>query len=225
MQYNTTNAGSFTLQTQRAMQGRYKLCAAYMPVTNYNVSGTNNRIPFFENGAAKVATLTPGYYTSSDLIAQVASQLTAASAGFATYSCVQSALPLRITISSTAPFSLQFGTDSVNSAATILGYLPVDTGTASSQTAPNMCNLASVRSFNIRLNNECQFNDVNGRGCTFVVPILGNSNSVSVYEPSIQFPQTVTFSPAVSVLNISVCDDNGIPLDLSADFYLILQSI
>jgi hypothetical protein len=221
--YASTNAGSFNIKLQRPMQGYYKLCSAYMPVTSYNISSTNNRIPFYENGAAKVAVLTPGYYASSDLIAQVATQMTAASSGFATYSATQSALPLRITVTSTQLFMFQFGSVPLNSCAAVLGYLPVDTPSATSQTATNMYNLATIRSFNIQLNSETQFTDVNGRGCTFVVPILGNSGSVSVYEPTKAFPQTVFFTSPTSQLTIQVSDDNGIPLNFSADFYLILK--
>ena len=223
LNYSTTNAGSFVVKLQRPLQGYYKLCSAYMPVTNYNISSTNNRIPFYENGTAKVAVLTPGYYASPDLIAQVATQMTTASSGFATYSCTQSALPLRITVTSTQPFNFQFGTVPLNSAAIVLGFLPTDTSSATSQTATNMYNLATIRSFNIQLNSETSFTDVNGRGCTFVVPILGNSESVTVYEPTESFPQTVFFTSSVSQLTIQVLDDNGTPLNFSADYYLILK--
>jgi len=203
------------------MVGYYKLCQAYVPVTNYNVSSTNNVIPFYENLTVKTATLTPGYYDTSSLLEEVAVQKTVASLGFATYSVTQSALPLRITITSTQNFQLQFGSNTVNSAAAVLGYTPVDTGMATSHLASNIANLAAVRSFNISINNESSFIDSQGRSCSFVIPILGNTGSVSVYEPTAVFPQTTYFTSHVSTLNIKVTDDNGVILNLSSDFYFM----
>lgn len=221
--YATTNAGQFSIPLQQTISGKWSLKQAFVPVSNYNVSPTCNRIPFFENGTAKVAVLTPGYYTSvNDLMKEVALQMTSTSAGFATYTVTQSALPLRITISSTQAFSLQFGTDTVNSAAPILGYLPVNTAPATSQLATNISNLALIRSFNIAINNLTGFQDTKGASCSFIVPILGNTGSLTIYEPPQWYSQTIEFSHPLNVLNIKVSDDNNNALDLSADWYLIL---
>ena len=223
LNYNTTNAGAFSIQLQQPLKGYYKLCSVYIPVTNYNISSTNNLIPFYENGAAKLATLTPGYYGTPQLLNEVANKMTTASGGFATYTVTQSLLPLRITVSSTQLFNFQFGTVPLNSAATVLGFLPTDTQVAASQTATNMCNLASVRSFNIQVNSESQFVDARGGNCAFLVPILGNTGSVNVYEPTEAFPQSIFFTSPISILNIRVCDDNNIPLGLSNEWFLILK--
>ena len=226
LNYSTTNAGSFSIQLKQALLGRYNLCSVYIPATNFNISTTNNKIPFIENGISKVATLTPGYYATSDLLVAVAAQMTTTSGGYATYTCVQSALPMRITVTSTQLFSFSFGSVPLNSAAIILGFLPTDsTAAATSQVAPNMCNLATVRSFNIQMNSECKFSDVRGVSCAFLIPILGNTGSVSVYEPTDVFPQTICFTQPVSTLNITVSDDNGIPLNLSNEWYMVLNQM
>lgn len=223
--YTTTNAGEFTIPLQKTISGRWSLKQAFVPVSNFNVSPTCNRIPFFESGTAKVAVLTPGYYTSvNDLMKEVALQMTATS-GVSTFTVTQSALPLRITISSTQAFSLQFGSDSSNSAAPILGYLPANTAPATSQLATNISNLALVRSFNIAINNLTGFQDTKGASCSFIVPILGNTGSMTIYEPPQWYQQTIEFAHPLNVLNIKVSDDNNNALDLSTDWYLILAQI
>ncbi len=220
--YTTTNAGAFTLTVQRPLKGRWRLCQAYVPVSQFNVGATNNVIYFYENNVAKTATLTPGYYDSNSLLTEVATQMNAASGGYAAYSVTQSALPLRITIASTQPFSLQFQTYTANSAASILGYLPVDTALATSQLATNISNLLSVRSYNISINNQSGFLDATGRLCTFVIPVMSNTGGLAVYEPSITFPQHIDFCQPTATLKIQVTDDNGTPIALSCDFFLIL---
>src|SRR6185437_10578269 len=91
MNYTTTNAGSFNIVVQRPLEGSWRLCQAYVPVSQFNVSSTNNVINFEENAVSKTATLTPGYYYSNTLMAETAAKMTAASGGFATYTLTQSA--------------------------------------------------------------------------------------------------------------------------------------
>ena len=220
--YTTTNAGSFTLTVQRPLKGCWRLCQAYVPISQFNVGSTNNIIYFYENSIAKTATLTPGYYDNNSLLTEVATRLNAASGGFGTYTVTQSALPLRITIASTQPFALQFQTYTANSAANILGYLSVDTALATSQLATNISNLASLRSYNISINNESGFLDAKGRLCTFVIPVMSNTGGLAVYEPSHMFPQLIHFSQSTATLKIQVTDDNGIPIALSCDWYIVL---
>jgi len=222
MNYATTNPGSFNIVLQRPLEGSWRLCQAYVPVSQYNVNSTNNVINFFENNVSKTATLTQGYHDTNTLMAEVAAQMTAASGGFAIFTVTQSSLPLRITISSTQNFRLQFGSYKTNSAASIIGYLPVDTAIATSHLAANIANLVTQRSYNISINNESRFIDSTGRLCSFVVPVLSNSGGLAVYEPSIIFPQIITFTQPTSTLKIQVTDDTGNIIGLSCDFYLLL---
>lgn len=222
MNYTTTNPGSFTLTMQRPLRGCWRLCQAYVPVSQFNVSSTNNVIYFYENNVSKTAVLTPGYYDNNSLLTEVATRLNAASGSFGTYNVSQSSPLLRITIGSTQPFALQFQTYTANSAANILGYLPLDTVLATSQLATNISNLASVRSYNISINNESGFLDSKGRMCSFVVPVMSNTGGLAIYEPSRVYPQFITFSQPTATLTIQVADDNGIPIALSCDWFMIL---
>ena len=219
----STSPGEFTIQLSSGLIGQYRLCQAYIPSSFFNINSTNNKLPFYEDGTAKLASLTAGYYDTATLLTEIATQLNAASASYATYTVTQSFLPLRITISSTQSFSLQFGTRPTESCASILGFSANDTASSTSAVATGICNLATVRSFAIQINNEIGFTDSSGHHCTFLVPITGNSGSLSLYEPPISFSQTVWFTSTTNTLNIRVCDDSGVTLGLTADWYLIIK--
>jgi hypothetical protein len=218
----TTSPGQFTVQLQSSITGRWALKQAYAIASNYNISDTNNVIAFYENAVLKTATLTSGYYNVNQLLAELASQLTAASGGYATYTVTQSLLPQRITIASTQNFELRFGSSPDRSAAEILGFPPVDTASATSQLASSAPNLATIRSYNIQVNDTTGFVDTRGRSSSLVIPILGNSQSLCIYEPTETFPQVLDFHQHVSVLTVKVSDDSGNVLGLTADWYMIL---
>lgn len=223
--YATTNAGQFRVPLQQAMQGTYALKQVLVPITNFNVSATDNVIPFFENGVAKTAALSIGYYTSATLKTAVVNALNTASGGFAIYTADVSSIPQRLTISSTQPFQLQFGTRSTNSIALTLGYLPADTDLATFQLAPNGINLSVIRSYNVSVNGEVGFTNNAGQSFTFLVPLTGQANQLCLYEPTLHFPQYLTISQPVSTLHIKVTDDNNNVLSLSADWHFVISRV
>jgi len=221
--YATTTPAQFLVPLQQAIEGCYRLKQVAVPITAFNVSSENGTIPFFENGSAKTCVLTPGYYTAKDLIDALAAGLTTASGGFATYTAERSDIPHRLTITSTQLFQLQFGSRSTKNAAEVLGFVPIDTAFGLTQTASNGINLATVRNYNIIVNNETSLIDSTGRGCSFLVPLFGNANSMCLYEPTLHFPQHLTFNKPTSLLGISVVDDDGAVLGLSSDWHFILE--
>lgn len=206
--YSSTNPGEFILPLQTPLSGTYYLKQAVIGLSYFNINSTNNLIYFYENGANKTAVLTPGFYADSDLLVQLASAMNAASAGFSIFTVTRSQLPMRISIVSTNAFQLLFS-NTLNSASEVIGFLPVDTASSTSQVAQNISNLSTLRSFSITINNENGFNDSVGAACTFVVPVLGVSGAIICYEPTSHFPQRVTFNAATTTLKIKVRDDNG----------------
>ena len=221
--YASTNAGEFTIQLQTSIQGTYTLKQVYIPITNFNVSSVNNVIPFFENGLAKTAILPSGYYTSTTLISAVASSMTAASGGYATYTAAQSAIPLRLTITSTQNFQLLFASQPNQNASTLLGYLPINTVSATSQLAAHSIDLSTMLHYNISVNNEIGFVTNTGQSFTFLIPLTGQTNSLTLYEPTLHFPQTVTFRFPTTSLNIKVTDDNNNVVSLGNDWSFVLS--
>lgn len=222
LNYSVTNPGEFILPLLSPLSGTYSLKQIVIPLSYFNVNETNNLIYFYENGSLKIATLTPGYYDDNTLLVQLASSLTSASGGFSTYTVSRSVLPMRITIASTNNFQLLFS-NTINSAAEVIGFSPLDTLTATSQVAQNISNLSTLRSFSISVNGENGFNDSVGSACTFVAPILGVSGAISIYEPPLHYQQRITFSSPTTTLRIKVANDNGVAVNLSADWYMILH--
>ena len=221
--YSSTNPGEFTLLLQTPLSGTYSLKQAAIGLSYFNINSTNNLVYFYENATAKTAVLTPGFYSDADLLVQLASALTTASTSFQTYTVTRSSLPMRITISGTQNFQLLFGSNTVNSASEVIGFLPLDTPSATSQVAQNISNLSTLRSFSINLNNENGFSDSAGSASTFVIPILGVSGAIMMYEPSLHYPQRVTFNSSTTTLRVKIADDNAKTVNLSTDWYFILE--
>lgn len=220
---STTSPGEFILPLSKPLSGTHSLKQIVIPLSYFNVNITNNLIYFYENGSAKTAELEPGYYNDSDLLVQLKNALDYASGGYATYTVTRSQLPLRIMVVSTQNFQLLFGSNTVNSAAEIIGYSPVDTQLFTFHVATNISNLSTLRSFSVNINNENGFVDSVDAACTFVVPVLGVSGAITIYEPSAIFPQRVTFNSPTTNLQIKVTNDNGVAVNLSADWYFILH--
>jgi hypothetical protein len=222
---STTGPGEFILPLLTPLSGAYLLKQIVIPLSFFNVNQTNNLIYFYENGTAKTAELEPGYYDDATLLVQLKDALDYASGGFSTFTITRSQLPLRIMLSSTNNFQLTFGSNTVNSAAEILGFSPIDTQSFTFHMAANISNLSTLRSFSISVNNENGFSDSIGNACTFVIPILGISNSIQIYEPSLHYQQRITFNSSTTNLIIKVCDDNNATVSLFADWYMILEKL
>lgn len=195
----------------------------YIPNSNFNITTYNNRIPFFESGVDKVAVLPPGFYTQPDLMSGIAASMTAASGG-AIFTVTESALPHRLIITSTVAFQLKFGSDKLNTASEIIGFVNTDTALNTVQTANNVSNLANLRSYNIILHGASSaFRDITGRNYTFCVPITDNSFGITVYEPSVHFPQSVHFNSIVQTLEISLVDEKGNIIQTSTDWHMVIE--
>jgi hypothetical protein len=197
-----------------------------VPITNYNVDVSNNQVYFTEKliFTRRTISLTPGYYTAADLITELQTQMNAISAGYATYTVSQPGLNQHLVISSTQIFQLRFGTNSLNSAASALGFKNVDTplGTTTA-TADSVPNLSLPLSFNIGVNGMTGVRDSTGSNSTLVIPITDNSLSICVYECPAHFQQHLIFESPCKTLFITVKDDDGNFMNLTADWYFILE--
>jgi V8-like Glu-specific endopeptidase len=219
----STTPGQFTLQCQATMTGRYALKALYCSVDYENINGHNSKIYFREGGIDKVATLTTGYYTISSLLTEIKSAMDTASGGTNTFTVTRSTLPQRLVISGTSAFELTFGTNTANSSAEILGYPAADTSSATSHTATNIINLASIRSLNFDFNGFSSVSDTTGRSYSLVIPITTNTPGVQYYEPTETFPQVINFDIPTRNLSISVRDDDHNVIPLQSDWFMIIQ--
>jgi flagellar hook-associated protein 2 len=103
-------------------------------INQFTIDGTNKYIDFSEDGGAELtATLTEGTYTTSELLVELKAQLDAASDGGANsynYIVAYSAIDKEFIIESSDPTQLDIlwgtGTNSANSAASVLGFDATD---------------------------------------------------------------------------------------------------
>jgi hypothetical protein len=202
-------------------RGRYGLKLAYIPVTYYSVTATNQMI-YFTDSTPCAATLAAGFYDSSTILVALTTAMNAVSTS-ATYTVTKSTITRNILVTaSTGTFAFNFG-NTLNSGAALIGFPPVDTARASSQLAPSICNLAQIRSFNININNIPGMMDLSSRGnYTFMIPVSVNQLSILVYEPYTFF-QSITFDTPTRDLTITIYDDNHNIITLQDDFFIILQ--
>lgn len=225
----STSSSDFTLQTVTPLKGIYKLLEAYFPITFNNVNSTNNTIYFNENSTNKTCTIPAGAYTISTIAAAIASAMTTASSGYATYTCAVASNTNLLTLTSTQNFSLTFGTNTANSMAGILGFPNTNTSPSTSATGTNMVNFTGTQpSFNVTIlgsgeGSGSMISVGSGNSYTFKIPITGTTGSVQFYSPSAHSAQYLMLPTGTNSLKVNVRDDKGNTITLGSDFYLTLR--
>jgi hypothetical protein len=202
-------------------RGRYGLKLAYIPVTYYSVTAIN-QIIYFTDTTTCAAALAVGFYDSTSIMIALATAMNAVSTS-TTYTVTKSTITRNIQVAaSSGTFAFNFS-NTLNSGAALIGFPAVDTAVASSQLAPFICNLATIRSFNISINNIPGMMDLSGRGnYTFMIPVTVNQLSILVHEP-VTFFQSIVFDTPTRDLTITIYDDNHNIITLQDDFFIILQ--
>ena len=222
----TTNFPSnCTIPSQEVLHGTYSLKAMSLGVTYYNVNSTNNMVYFTDTGGARTCALTPQYYIS---MAALATNLATAmnSVGSGTVSVTASASTLRLTITNTVAFSMTFGTNTLNSASIILGFVGNSAGAAITQIGTQSANLSTTLSYNFQLSNSTsELRTLDGKQFTFCIPALTTTPACCYYEPSVAFPIVFRIDSTRN-LGVKIFDDQfRILNNMTADFYMILSRI
>jgi hypothetical protein len=169
-----------------------------------------------------MATITTGFYTSSNIGAAVQTALN--STGPAGFTVTFNSTPQTITVSNASNFQLLFGSNTANSCASLLGFTNSNTTLATSATATGILNLSPNLSFNIQLNNISNIFNANSNYFTFVIPITVSSGGMMVYEPSNKFCQIATLPNSLNNIQIQVVDDSSRNIALLTDWYMILEA-
>lgn len=227
----SSSSSDFTLNLNTTLRGLFQLCDCYIPNATNNVNSTNSTIYFFENSTAKSAQIPAGAYTTTTLPSAIATALTTASGGFATYTCAISSTTNIMTITSTQPFSLKFATNTANSAAGILGYTNTDTSAATSQTASQMVNLdGTLLSFNIQISGNGEGGssivDLSSSGSgayTFKIPITQNIGGNILYQSTTASKQYLYLPSGAQTLRVFVRDDRGNTVGIAGDWYATIR--
>lgn len=205
--------------------GLYKLHHALFFNSFFNVNDTNNKIYFQEdNGAILTATLTNGYYNSSNIATNVHDSLT--TYGTRNYVVTLNTGVNKLTITpNTGTIKFWFGTYTSNSAKNILGFIG-DTVSASSLTSDVPINLTDTLSYNIRLEGNGIQNfiqDNSSNFYSFSIPVVGNSLELFHYEPL--HNQYVKLSNPLSDIRVRVINEDGDQMTLYNEYYFVLQKI
>jgi hypothetical protein len=208
---DSTSTSNFKLNLAINLQGVYEILYCSMFNTFYSIStGVNDTIYFYENATAKTATLTAGVYSSSgsnSIATAIASVMTTASGGYATYTAAIGAITNCITITSTSNFQLLWGTNknASNTAAITLGYALTDTTSATSAAATGVPQLGGPNSVNIYIPNSNCFNFTNGVGNfgNILIPLTVGYGYMNYYKHN-DFPQFLRFDQVTSNVLVKI---------------------
>ena len=228
-QSNTSSHNfSINLSGDAIESATYQLEFASIQNTAYTIrQNVNDVIYFNENSTNKTATITPGYYTSTTILAAGKTALDTASGGFATFTLTYSETTSKITIASTSNFSLTFATNTSRSVARLIGFNATDTSANNTQTADNVINLAEPLSFSIRIRESANYDVscINGSYANFIIPMDVGFGEYKYFNNH-DFHQQVRFANKCNRLNIEIRDFEGNLLDLNgSDFELCLRKI
>lgn len=224
-QRDSGTSGSFNITTWDPLEGKYELKWVGIPLSNYNVNSSNNIFLFTDNSTARTATITPGNYDTSTLPAALASAMNAANSGFQTYSVTYSATAGAFTITAGSAFSVNMSSGS-NLASGITGF-STNTSSATSQTSNQVVNLGNTLAINIRIEGAANgTTDVKQNWSSFLIPVLGNQGTFLEYFSPETFRQYVIFDRSISVLRISLWDDNFNAISLNGnDWEMALEKL
>jgi len=219
---STTYPSDCIIHSKLTPSGTYALKSILLPVTYHNVNVNNNTIYFTDTGGVRTCQLPIGYYSQlPDFAAAVATAMTAVSAGVVT--CSVSSRTNVLTVSNTVAFSFTFGSNKVNSAGRLMGFI-ADTATATSQSGTQTMNLNSTSCYNFLIDDaSSEVVGMDGSRCTFKIPATTATPNEVYYEPSEQFPIVFTLT-STKVLRIRIMDDQfRILNNMRSDFYMMLQ--
>ena len=210
-------------------KGKYYLFSGVFGNSFFNVNNYNNKIYFKEGSTDLTATLTTGFYNSTNILPNIKSALetiSLASGAGLTYTCTLNSTTNKITITvSSGTFQMLMGTNTVNSAKYLIGYTN-DTTSQTVLTADYPLNLTDGYSYNIRIDGHGVKNnlrDNNNNFYSFSIPILSNSLDVFLYEP-VNAP-IIEFENRISQLRVSVWNEDGDQIQLLHDYYFILAKV
>lgn len=213
---NSGTPSNFSYQLLVAISNPKKVALENIQIYNtaYTINDYNNKLYWIDStSVARVSTLTNGNYTATSLADHIQTVLNAVSPTFTVSFSTTSG---KITISSTGNFSLTFGTNTVNSCASTIGFNDSNKTGQPTYTGENVVNLNSkyytVHADILNTNNTHQSDQINS--IIAIVPNNVNFGDCICYSPnlakSFELKQT-----EISSLNFYVKDDKKNTVDLN----------
>ena len=196
------------------------------PLTMYNVNSTNNTLYFNDGLVDRIVTLPPSNYDVYSLIAAVDLAMNSVSAVVFVTSYTNELM--KITVTGLSTFSFTFGTNTLNSAAKILGFRNENTVSALAHQGNNVINLSiplyiliKVDGFSSALKASNPFDK-----STFVVSTVGNNSDILTWTAGSFYKQKVKcFNNNVTNLHVTLRDYYNQSIDLNGSHYSMLLKL
>jgi hypothetical protein len=179
------------------IEGKHRLAWITIPNTIYNVNSTNNTIYWNEGAATITSTLPVGNYSLTSLPIAIKTVLDADTALARTYTVVVGSTTNKLTFTPSAgTMGFNFGTNTTDSAAKVLGFNDVNVTAAASIIAPNVVFLGFPLSLGINIQESGDAGYVTAGGSYVTIPessyVPGAGTTVS-NQAWAQRTQTGTF--------------------------------
>lgn len=154
--FGSSDSNFFVRTTKMPKVSRIQIQNAMLPLTFYNINTSNNSI-IFDDGTLRLVTLTPGSYTSAQLISAMKVAMDAVS--ILVYTITLNTITQKITISSTVNFSIDF-TSQTSSLSKMLGFNQVIYSGVNTYTGSKNVNVNRIYSqINISSDTISRFNE------------------------------------------------------------------
>lgn len=221
---SSTSQCSFQLREGLNKLKSIELLSFSCPLTMYNVNSSNNMI-YFNDSTNKSVAIPPSNYniiTFCDII-----KTTMESVSSLTFTVTFSETTLKINVAASGFFYFTFGTNKLNAANYIMGYLPIDTPASDQLFAPNSINLSIPLYFLIKIDsfstNTKSSNPYDNS--TFTVFTKGNNSDVLTWNTNEFYQQTlICHDDNIQTINVTLTDYGNKLLDLNnANWAMLLK--
>lgn len=222
-------------QTMKIKQ--IQVLQAEIPFSWYVFTDMNNKLDFFEpaSGPITTITVTPGNYSSAEMISLLKILLDGASPNGYVYTVSIDPNKNRITIASTGAFNILWasGPNNTSNICDELGYEKLDLTGSSTYTAPFTYNMSGPNYIYIKCDQIKGFDNEITNSKPNIDPqivarivITENSGSTIYYQDFLGNPTQLLFgNTTVTSLSFKLTDRNNVELDLNGRHWSMLVGI
>ena len=224
---DSTGPSNFTIELNRELSGTFHLSTVHLPIMYNNINESNNELPFTENGESKIPYLAIGKYAGETVLKTQVLLAWNTASDSNTYSATVDSLTNLFTFTAdTLDFSFDFS-NTENSCAEILGFLPVDYESSElSLTSSRSYNLSTLQNVNIVINDIEAITDTNEIiDPSFTIPVLHNIGFIQHYVPPEAHPEILIIETPTDTLSIKLVDDQNNEIVFEHEFYFVRKKV
>ena len=220
LQLHGDSSNKFVLD--EALSGKYKLVSFVFTNNVYNVNDINNKIYFTENGNNLTATLTNGYYDSTDFVTHLSNVLNNAASGTITVSINSNTN--KLTITDTLNIYFTFGTNTNNSARKLLGFNESDGTANTTQTSDKPIDLNTYKGIwlDIYENYDKRMYGIDYFNTSMYINGEGSFGEIVRYKNNDNFDQYIQLNNTKHI-EIKFHDRNHNDINLNSEYEIIFQ--